>query len=137
MTQAAAMIARIRSMPEAPYTEGAYVLRVLEIPGRVSGETRQTAIAVVQRNDKHYLCGPNRTRDWVRNLLAAGKCRVSADEPEYQAGIVDAEEGAPVLDQYLTKLGRVSPEWPFQAGASTEEMAKHWDSVAVFRLDAA
>lgn len=137
MTQAAAMIDRIRSMPVAPYTEGSYVLRVLEVAGRISGEVRETAIAVVQHDDRRYLCGPNRTRDWVRNVMAAGKCRLGPTEPEYRADLVDADEGAPVIDEYLTKLGRVSEEWPFEKGASIEEIAKHSDTWAVFRLETA
>jgi hypothetical protein len=137
MTQAAAMIERIRSMPVAPYTEGGYVLRVLEVTGRHSGEVRATAIAVVQREDRRYLCAPNQSRDWVRNLLAAGSCRLAPNEPEYRAGLVEADEGAPVLDQYLGQLGRVSEEWPFEKGASIEEIAKNWDTMAVFRLEAA
>jgi hypothetical protein len=133
--RAAAMVARIRSMPVAPYTEGSYVLRVLDVTGRKTGAVRSTAIAVPQLHDRRYLCAPNRTRDWVRNLLAAGTCRLSPDEPEYRAELVDADEGAPVLELYLGQLGRVSEEWPFEAGASLVEIAEHWDTMAVFRLE--
>lgn len=132
----AAMLARIRSMPVVPYTEGGYVLRILQVPGRASGELRSTPIAAVQLNERLYLCAPNRSRDWVRNLLAAGTCRLDPDETEYKAALVDAEEGAPVLSSYLGQLGRVSEEWPFEKGASNEEIAKNWDTMAIFRIAA-
>jgi hypothetical protein len=110
-------------------------MATLEVAGRISGAARATAIAVPQLDDKRYLCGPNRSRDWVRNLLTAGTCRLAPDEPEYRASLVDADEGAPVLDLYLGQLGRVSEEWPFEAAASLEEIAKNWDTMAVFRLE--
>ncbi|HEY4021972.1 MAG TPA: hypothetical protein VGM75_25025 [Pseudonocardiaceae bacterium] len=132
----AMMVERIRSMPVAPYAEGGYVLRILEVAGRSSGEARSTPIAVVQLNDRHYLCAPNQTRDWVRNLRKAGTCRLSPDEADYRVSLVDAEEGAPVLDRYLGQLGRVSEEWPFEQGAALEDIAKHWDTMAVFRVEA-
>lgn len=132
----AAMLERIRSMPVVPYTEGGYVLRILEVRGRASGEVRSTPIAAVQLHERLYLCAPNRSRDWVRNLLASGTCRLSPDETEYKATLVDAEEGAPVLSGYLGQLGRVSEEWPFEQGASNEEIAKHWDTMAIFRVAA-
>lgn len=135
--RSAAMLARIRSMPIVPYTEGSYVLRILQVAGRVSGEIRSTPIGVVRRHDKLYVCAPNRSRDWVRNLLAAGMCRLETDETEYKATLAAAEEGAPALGAYLGQLGRVSEEWPFGKGASNEEIAEHWDTIAVFRLDPA
>ena len=135
--RSAMMIERVRSMPVAPYTEGGYVLRILEVAGRVSGEVRSTPIAVVQLNDRRYLCAPNHKRDWVRNLLAAGTCRLSPDEAAYTVGLVGAEEGAPVLSRYLEQLGRVSEEWPFEKGAPIEDIAAHWDTMAVFRVEAA
>jgi len=131
----AMMINRIKSMPAAPYAEGKYVVRIIEVPGRVSGEIRATPIAVVQLGDKRYLCAPNRRRDWVRNLLAAGSCKLADDEPEYRVSLVDAAEGSPVLSTYLSQLAQVSEEWPFAKDASIEEIGKHADSTAVLRVD--
>ena len=132
----AAMIARIQSMPVAPYTEGGYVLRVLDVAGRTSGEPRSVPIAVVQLHGKRYLCAPNRSRAWVRNLLAAGTCGLGAGEPEYKASLAAPQDGAPALGTYLEQLGRVSEEWPFEQGASVEEIAQHWDTIAVFQIEA-
>jgi hypothetical protein len=131
----ALMVARINSAPLAPYAEGKYVLRIIEVPGRVSGELRATPIAVVQLDDKRYLCAPNRRRDWVRNLLAAGTCKLAADEPEYRVSLVDGAEGSPVVRTYLSQLGRVSEEWPFPGDSSVEEISKHADTTAVLRID--
>jgi hypothetical protein len=131
----ALMVERIKSMPAAPYTEGKYVLRIIEVFGRVSGAPRATPIAVMQLNDRRYLCAPNRRRDWVRNLLAAGSCTLAADEPKYRVTLVDSAEGSPVLSSYLSQLSRVSEEWPFPGDASLAEIAEHADTTAVLRID--
>jgi hypothetical protein len=77
-----AMLARIRGGPLQPHREGGHVLRVLSTPGRRTGEPRTWPIAVIQWQGHHYVCAPNRRRDWVRNLLAAGWCTVEGEQPE-------------------------------------------------------
>ncbi|MGH3169785.1 MAG: hypothetical protein ACRDN0_28375 [Trebonia sp.] len=130
------MITRIRSadVPD-PYREGGYVLRVLSTPGRVTGETRSWPIAVVQLLGQRYVCGPNRRRDWVRNLLAAGWCTVEGDDPARQAAtLAEDDDAAEAVGAYLAALGRPSPEWPFPSDAPAATIRKHLGEIAVFRL---
>jgi hypothetical protein len=130
------MIAKIRSanQPE-PYREGAYVLRVLSVPGRVTGQTRSWPIAVVQSLGERYLCAPNRRRDWVRNLLAAGWCTVEGDDPARQTvTLAEDEAAAQAVAAYLGALGRASAEWPFPGDAPAAEIHEHLTEIAVFRL---
>jgi hypothetical protein len=130
------MIARIRSAdaPE-PYREGGYVLRVLGVPGRVTGQPRWWPIAVVQRAGQRYLCAPNRTRDWVRNLLAAGSATIEGDDPARQAAALTEDAGAAAaVAAYLGALGRPSTMWPFPSDAPAAVIAGHLAEIAVFRL---
>ncbi len=131
------MIDKIRADGPAPYQEGRYVLRVMSVPGRSSGKPQQLPIAIPLVSGDRYLCAPNRRRDWVRNLLAAGECEIEGDPaPGYLAVLVEDDTAAVAVHTYLSGLGRTSPEWPFPAGASVPEIAKHLTDIAVFRLEA-
>lgn len=131
------MIEKIRTEGPAPYQEDRYVLRVLSVPGRRTGEPRTLPIAVPMVAGERYLCAPNRRRDWVRNLLAAdGACEIEGDpEPRHRAVLVQDESGAVAVHAYLSSLGRQSPEWPFPSGAPVPEIARHLEEIAVFRLE--
>jgi hypothetical protein len=130
------MIARIRSAgaPD-PYQEGGYALRVLSAPGRVTGLPRSWPVGVVQLLGERYVCAPNRRRDWVRNLLAAGWCTVEGDDPERQAAtLAEGDNAARAVAAYLGALGRSSPMWPFPSDAPVATIREHLDEIAVFRL---
>jgi hypothetical protein len=130
------MIARIRSAgaPD-PYREGGYVLRVLTVPGRVTGQPRSWPIAVVQLLGERHVCGPNRRRDWVRNLLKAGWCTVEGDDPARRtATLTEDEDAAGAVAAYLGALGRASAEWPFPGDAPASTIRMHLNEIAVFRL---
>jgi hypothetical protein len=130
------MIARIRSADAPdPYREGGYVLRVLTVPGRVTGQPRSWPIAVVQLLGERYVCGPNRRRDWVRNLLKAGWCTVEGDDPARRtATLTEDEDAAGAVAAYLGALGRASAEWPFPSDAPASTIRMHLNEIAVFRL---
>ena len=130
------MITRIRSAEApGPYREGGYVLRVLTVPGRVTGEHREWPIAVVQLRGQRYLCAPNRRRDWVRNLLKSGWCTLEGDDPAGQAAaLAEDDDAAEAVAAYLGALGRTSQEWPFPGGAPATTIRRHLPEIAVFRL---
>jgi hypothetical protein len=131
------MIAKIRSADApAPYREGGYVLRVLAVPGRVTGEQREWPIAVVRLRGQRYLCAPNRRRDWVRNLLKSGWCTLEGDDPARQkATLSEDDDAAEAVAAYLGALGRPSTEWPFPSDAPATTIREHLSEIAVFRLD--
>lgn len=129
------MMNKIRADGPAPYQEGAYVLRVVSVAGRKTGEPRPLPIAVPVVAGERYLCAPNRRRDWVRNLLAAGECEIEGDpQPRHRAVLVEDDEAALAVHTYLSRLGRTSPEWPFPSGAPASQIAEHLTQIAVFRL---
>jgi hypothetical protein len=130
------MIDRIRGGDPDPYQEGRHVLRVVSVPGRVTGAPRPWPIAITQVDGRHYVSAPNRRRDWVRNLLAAGACHVERDErPERRAVLVEDDEAAVAVATYLGALGRPSTMWPFPSDAPAAEIRRHVGEIAVFRLD--
>jgi hypothetical protein len=129
------MMDKIRNDGPAPYQEGRYVLRVMSVPGRRTGKRRMLPIAISMVAGDRYLCAPNRRRDWVRNLLAAGECEIEGDPaPRYLTVLVEDDTAAVAVHTYLSRLGRTSAEWPFPAGASVPEIAQHVTEIAVFRL---
>jgi hypothetical protein len=132
------MIARIRSADAPdPYREGGYVLRVLSVPGRVTGQARAWPIAVVQLLGQRYVCAPNRRRDWVRNLLAAGWCTVEGDDPVRQtAKLTEDDDASQAVAAYLGALGRPSTMWPFPSDAPAATIREYLHEIAVFRLTA-
>lgn len=130
------MLDKIRSGPLQPYQDGRYVLRILVTTGRLTGRPRPVPMAVTQVAGRKYVCAPNRRRDWVRNLLATGEYQLEGEPASRRkAVLVEDVEAAEVVSRYLGVLGRISPEWPFEAGATVSEIARHVRDIAVFRLE--
>ncbi|WP_410630935.1 nitroreductase family deazaflavin-dependent oxidoreductase [Amycolatopsis sp. cmx-4-83] len=129
------VLERIRSQDPQPHREGYYALRVLAVTGRTSGKPHAVPIALVQLDGVQYVCSPDRRRDWVRNLLAAGRCTVAPDEHETRnALLVEDAAGAAAVAQYLRRLPRVSDEWPFPGDAPPEQVLPFMRQIAVFQL---
>ncbi|WP_433465172.1 hypothetical protein [Spirillospora sp. CA-128828] len=130
----------IRATPVQPYREGAPVRRVIRVRGRVTGQPRPFGINVTRVGGGLYLCSAIRHRDWVRNLLGAGRCTVERDGPDgtdadYAAVLVEGAEAAAVLATYLPQAGYQDPELPFPIGAPIADITPHTTVTAVFRLD--
>lgn len=129
------MLERIRSQDPQPHREGYYALRVLTVAGRKTGEPRAVPIALMQLDRVQYVCSPDRRRDWVRNLLAAGRCTVSPDDHEARnALLVEDAAGAEAVARYLSRLPRVSDQWPFPGDAAPEQVLAFMGQIAVFQL---
>jgi hypothetical protein len=130
------MLSKIRTDGPAPYEEGRYVLRVISVPGRKTGEPRELPIAIPTVGGQRYLCAPNRQRDWVLNVLASGECEIEGDPvPRHRAVLVEDDTAALVVHTYLAALGRTSPEWPFPNGAPVSQIAEHVTEFAVLRVE--
>ncbi|MEV4600765.1 hypothetical protein AB0K15_25635 [Amycolatopsis sp. NPDC049253] len=94
-------VEQVRNAAVEPYVDGVPVLRVVDVVGRRSGESRPVALNVTELRGRQYVCAPD-GRGWVRNLLAAGYCRVERDGPEGRDTVrrvrpVGEEEAPPVL----------------------------------------
>ncbi|WIX83154.1 nitroreductase/quinone reductase family protein [Amycolatopsis carbonis] len=94
-------VEQVREAAVEPYADGVPVLRVVDVVGRRSGESRPVVLNVTERGGRQYVCAPE-GRGWVRNLLAAGYCRVERDGPRGRDTVrrvrrVGDEEAQPVL----------------------------------------
>lgn len=135
-----AMVEQIRVEDSAPYLDRRPVRRVIDVPGRRTGVPRPFPINVTAVDGKLYLCSATRSRDWLRNLLAAGRCRVERDGPSggdtvRHPVLVEGREAATVLVTYLPHAGYRDPALPFELDAPIDEIERHAHRTAVVRLD--
>jgi len=112
--------------------------RVLEVPGRKSGEPRRTPVNLMEFEGHRYLVAPRGHTHWVRNLRASGSGRllVGRRAEDFSAvELLDADKG-PLLREYLRRwkwesgqfFGGVGPD------ASEPELARIAPDHPVFRI---
>jgi deazaflavin-dependent oxidoreductase (nitroreductase family) len=112
--------------------------RVLEVPGRKSGEPRRTPVNLMSFEGQRYLVAPRGHTQWVRNLRASGSGRllVGRRAEDFTATELPDDEKPPLLRAYLTK-------WKWEVGAffggvgpdsSDDELRRIAPDHPVFRL---
>jgi deazaflavin-dependent oxidoreductase (nitroreductase family) len=87
--------------------------RVLEVPGRTSGQPRRTPVNLLEHDGKHYLVAARGETQWVRNVRAAGGRLVlilGRKRESWQATELSLDERLPVLQTYLAR-------WKWEVGA--------------------
>jgi deazaflavin-dependent oxidoreductase (nitroreductase family) len=112
--------------------------RVLEVPGRKTGEPRRTPVNPMSFEGERYLVAPRGHTQWVRNLRASGRGRLLGrrQAEEFTAVELADDEKAGVLREYLRRwkwesgqfFGGVGPD------ASDEEIRGIAPDHPVFRL---
>ena len=112
--------------------------RVLEVPGRTSGQLRSTPVNLLVLDGERYLVAARGTTEWVRNVRAAGQVTLRLGR---RAEVVALQELAhhdkePVLRAYLRR-------WKAEVGAffdgvdadsSADDLARVAVRHPVFRL---
>jgi len=85
--------------------------RVLEVPGRVSGEIRTTPVNVLTIDERRYLVAPRGTTQWVLNVRASGSCdlRVGRRREHVQLVEIDDADKPEILRAYLRR-------WKWEVG---------------------
>ncbi len=112
--------------------------RVLEVPGRTSGEPRRTPVNPLSFEGGRYLVAPRGNTQWVRNLRVSGRGRLllgSKGQPFSATELTDEEKPA-ILRAYLKHWKRevgmffdgVGPD------SSDEELARIAPRHPVFRI---
>jgi hypothetical protein len=133
------MAEAILAAEPAPYADGGYVRRVVEIRGRRSGQVHGVPIAVITLAGRQYLVSPRRERNWVKNLLDDPECVVrSRDTRDARRAALVGESGR-VTDVVSTYVALMNAPWavaqfPFPADASRAEIEQAAAGVAVFEL---
>jgi deazaflavin-dependent oxidoreductase (nitroreductase family) len=85
--------------------------RVLEVPGRKSGEPRRTPVNLMSFEGQRYLVAPRGHTQWVRNLRVSGSGRllVGRRAEDFAAVELPDAEKVPLLRAYLKK-------WSWETG---------------------
>jgi deazaflavin-dependent oxidoreductase (nitroreductase family) len=81
---------------------------LIEVPGRVSGQTRRTAVGYVREPDGSLLVAATAEHtQWARNLEAAGHCRgtIGSSTLEYDALRLPDDERGPVVVALILRYG--------------------------------
>jgi deazaflavin-dependent oxidoreductase (nitroreductase family) len=112
--------------------------RVLEVPGRKTGEPRRTPVNPLSYEGQTYLVAPRGNTQWVRNLRASGTGRLLVGrrgEPFTSSELPD-EEKLPILRAYLKR-------WKWEVGqffegvggdSSDDELRRIAPNHPVFRV---
>jgi deazaflavin-dependent oxidoreductase (nitroreductase family) len=112
--------------------------RVLEVPGRKTGEPRRTPVNLLSFEGERYLVAPRGHTQWVRNLRVSGSGRLLVGrrvEP-FTATELPDDEKPPLLRAYLKR-------WKWEVGqffagvgpdAPDEELRRIGPDHPVFRL---
>ncbi|MBA3263025.1 MAG: nitroreductase family deazaflavin-dependent oxidoreductase [Thermoleophilaceae bacterium] len=112
--------------------------RVLEVPGRKSGEPRRTPVNLMTFEGQRYLVAPRGHTQWVRNLRVSksGRLLVGRRGEEFSAVELSDDEKPELLRAYLKKwkwevgqfFGGVGPDAP------QEELRRIAPDHPVFRI---
>ena len=112
--------------------------RVLEVPGRTSGEPRRNPVNLLTVDGKRYLVAPRGHTQWVRNLRASGEGRLLLGRKgeRFTATELTDDEKPPLLRAYLKRwrmevgvfFGGVGPDSP------DEELRRIAPDHPVFRI---
>lgn len=112
--------------------------RILEVPGRKTGEPRRTPVNLLTHEGSRYLVAPRGHTQWVRNLRASGRGRLLLGRraESFAATEMADDDKPPVLRAYLTRwkaevgvfFAGVGP------GSSDEELRRIAPDHPVFRL---
>jgi deazaflavin-dependent oxidoreductase (nitroreductase family) len=96
--------------------------RILEVPGRKSGQPRRTPVNLLTVDGQRYLVAPRGHTQWVRNLRVSGggKLLLGRRAEEFTATELPEEERPAILRAYLKKwkwevgqfFGGVGPDAP-------------------------
>ena len=116
--------------------------RVLEVPGRTSGEPRRVPVNLLTFEGREYLVSPRGHGQWVRNVRANGgrlQLLLGKRRQSYLAAEVGDEDKVEVLRAYLTR-------WKMEVGqffdgvgpdSTDDELRAIAPKHPVFTLDAA
>jgi deazaflavin-dependent oxidoreductase (nitroreductase family) len=113
--------------------------RVLEVPGRTTGEPRRTPVNLLGFDGNRYLVAPRGHTQWVRNLRVSGRGNLLLGrrrEPFQAVEIPDGEK-EPILREYLRR-------WKWEVGqffsgvgpdSPADELARIAPDHPIFRIE--
>ena len=109
----------------------------LQVKGRRSGQTRSTAVTLVEYDGNRYLVAPRGNTEWVRNVQAAGGQAALKHGKSEQVRLeeVPVEQRAVIIKPYLKKTAMATKrEFGIEPDAPIEEFEKIATRHPVFRI---
>lgn len=109
---------------------------LLTVAGRKTGEPHSIPIVVIEDADQKWLVAPYGIVDWVKNVRAAGRVRLSrgSKSQEFSVHELTAEDGAPVLAEYLRQYPLTKYYFNAKQKSSLNEFIQDARSRPVFEL---
>jgi deazaflavin-dependent oxidoreductase (nitroreductase family) len=109
---------------------------LLTVVGRRTGQPRTTPVSLVENPTGRWLVAPYGAVGWVHNTRAAGQVtlRRGGRGETVQVVEVGADEAAPVLKEYLTKVAIVRPYFDASPAAGLDAFAAEATRHPVFRI---
>jgi deazaflavin-dependent oxidoreductase (nitroreductase family) len=111
---------------------------LLEVRGRVSGQTRSTPVVIATIDDEQYLVsmlGPG--SEWVKNVDAANGEAVLRHGRRRRVHLVSVPpaERAPILREYVRVATSGRLHFPVAVGAPLSEFEAIAEQYPVYRID--
>ena len=109
---------------------------LLTVRGRVSGRPHTTPVTLVEEGGQRWLVAPYGEVNWVRNARVAGQVTLTRGRQSETVSLVElgAEEAAPVLKAYLTRVPIVRPFFDATPTSPLEAFEVEASHHPVFRL---
>ncbi len=112
----------------------------LEVKGRRSGQTRATAVNLLEFEGQRYLVSPRGNTEWVRNVrAAAGEAALKHGSREsVRLEEISAEQRPPMIQAYLKENAMVTKRhFGIEPDAPIEEFQRIAPDHPVFRITSA
>jgi deazaflavin-dependent oxidoreductase (nitroreductase family) len=115
--------------------------RVLEVAGRTTGEIRTTPVNLLTVDGQQYLVAPRGETQWVKNVRAAGGCRLRLGRRSEEVTVVELVDAdkprvlRPYLERWKWEVGRFFDG--LDAQTSDEQMLAAAPGFPVFRIERA
>ena len=111
-------------------------VRLLTTVGRRSGLDRTTPVTIVEVGGREWLVAPYGSVSWVHNIRANPRATLTrgGTTSPFTAVEVSAEEAAPVLRHYVTRVKVVRPFFDASHDGPVETFASESDK-PVFRIE--
>ena len=113
-----------------------WVISLLTVRGRKSGQPRRTPVAVVELNGKRYLVAAFGVVNWVCNLRAAGEATLTRNHRSEAIIVVELspEEAAPILKACLGSAAFARSYFDVTPASPLEDFVREAANHPVFRV---
>jgi len=112
---------------------------LLTVHGRRSGQPHSVPVVLMVRDGQRWLVAPYGVVQWVRNIRAAGTATLTCGRRSEMIAVTElsAQQAAPVLKQYLSRVAIVRPYFDVTQDSSLEDFVQEAPHHPVFLVTGA